>query len=190
MADKQITYPVDVIANLLELTPRRVQQLAGEGYIPKAERGRYALVGAVRGYIRFLKERAINGDAADGEKDKARLLKARADIAVMEAERLNGTLVAVGDVSRVWMDMIGRTKARMRSIPPKVAPLVSLETDVELNRLTLESHIDEALNELSDTPVIGLDLDPADGADETAEDSPGDAADDEAAAAADDQPMG
>jgi hypothetical protein len=50
------TQPVAVIARLLDLTERRVQQLAREGIIPPAarsgnERGRYDLVGAVRGYV-------------------------------------------------------------------------------------------------------------------------------------------
>jgi hypothetical protein len=37
----QPTYPVGVIAKLLMLTERRVQQLAAEGSIPKAQHGRY-----------------------------------------------------------------------------------------------------------------------------------------------------
>lgn len=41
--------PLAVIAKLLDLTERRVQQLSREGVIPKAERGRYDLVGAVKG---------------------------------------------------------------------------------------------------------------------------------------------
>lgn len=50
------TYPVGVIAKLLMLTERRVQQLVDAGFIPKAARGKYDLVGSVQGYVRFLKE--------------------------------------------------------------------------------------------------------------------------------------
>ncbi len=38
------TYPVETIAELPDLTPRRVYQLTTEGIIPKASRGRYELV--------------------------------------------------------------------------------------------------------------------------------------------------
>ena len=52
-------YPVKTIASILNLTERRVQQLAHEGIIPKAERGKYDLIGCVRAYIKYLQERAI-----------------------------------------------------------------------------------------------------------------------------------
>ena len=40
------TQPIGVIAKLLDLSERRVQQLSREGVIPKAERGQYDLVGS------------------------------------------------------------------------------------------------------------------------------------------------
>jgi hypothetical protein len=50
--------PIGVIARLLDLSERRVQQPSGEGVIPKAERGHYDLVGAVRGYLVYLRNLA------------------------------------------------------------------------------------------------------------------------------------
>ncbi len=44
------THPVETIAKLLILTERRVQQLAREGILPKAEHGRYELVPVVQAY--------------------------------------------------------------------------------------------------------------------------------------------
>ena len=95
------TYPVTTIAKLLILTPRWVQHLAREGVIPKSERGRYELVPAVQGYIRYLRDRAIGADLPDGGGDhKIRLLKARADIAEYEAERMAGELAPVDEVEK------------------------------------------------------------------------------------------
>ena len=51
------TQPIAVIAKLLDLSERRVQQLSREGVIPKATRGQYDLVGSVRGYVRYLRSR-------------------------------------------------------------------------------------------------------------------------------------
>lgn len=53
------SYPVATIAKLFNLTERRVQQLAKEGVIPKPEKGKYDLIGCVRGYIAYLQERAF-----------------------------------------------------------------------------------------------------------------------------------
>lgn len=47
------TAPIESLAKLLDLTPRRVQQLAKEGVIPKpATRGQYDIIPSVVAYIR------------------------------------------------------------------------------------------------------------------------------------------
>ncbi|KTS12886.1 hypothetical protein NS228_25185 [Methylobacterium indicum] len=56
-------------ALLLKLTPRRLQQLAAEGVIPKAARGRYPLAGLIQGYAGYLQDdqrRASKSAAASG----------------------------------------------------------------------------------------------------------------------------
>ena len=57
------TQPIGVIARLLDLSERRVQQLSREGVIPKAERGQYDLIGSVRGYVRYLRDQALKAQA-------------------------------------------------------------------------------------------------------------------------------
>jgi phage terminase Nu1 subunit (DNA packaging protein) len=72
---------------MLLTTPRRLQQLAQNGIIPRAVRGRYELPGAVQAYVRHLAtmaERAeVDGSAVMAA--RARLLEARAQAA--EARR-------------------------------------------------------------------------------------------------------
>ena len=88
--------PLAVIARLLDLSERRVQQLSREGVIPKAERGRYDLVGAVRGYVAYLRDLAVKAQAGapDFGVERARLIKAKADLAEMEADGRRGELLA------------------------------------------------------------------------------------------------
>lgn len=148
------TYPLETIAKLLMLTPRRVQQLVKEGHIPRAERGRYELVPAVQGYIRYLKDRAIGADAEGGEaSDKARLVKARADIAEFEAGLLEGELVRVSDVEAADAEKVSRFKARALSIPSKAAPLVAQESRPDVCQEIVQTFVFEALAELSEIPV-------------------------------------
>ena len=42
------------ISQLLKLTERRIQQLAKDGIIPKADRGEYDMIPVVHAYIDFL----------------------------------------------------------------------------------------------------------------------------------------
>lgn len=152
---KSGTYPVGTIAKLLELTERRVYQLAAQGIIPRTPKGRYELVPAVRGYIKYLRDRAINADVKDGEEGdhKKRLMKARADIAQMEAERLREELVPVEHVTRVWTDAAARFRQRVLAIPHKAAPLVAAEPGIEACHSILEGYLHEGLSELAGVEV-------------------------------------
>ena len=49
-------YPVDAIAKLLNISPRRIQQLVALEVIPRGERGRYDLLRCVRGYVMYLQQ--------------------------------------------------------------------------------------------------------------------------------------
>ena len=79
--------PIGVIAKLLDLSERRVQQLSREGVIPKAERGQYDLIGSVRGYVRYLRDQAVRAQAGapDYASERARYIRARADLAEIAA---------------------------------------------------------------------------------------------------------
>lgn len=177
------TYPVSTISKLLLLTDRRVQQLAKEGVLPKGDRGRYELVPVVQAYIKYLKDRAIGADMPGDEGDhKRRLLKARADIAEMEAERLAGDLVPVDQVEKTWVEITSRVRQRMLSVAPKAAPIAAVETTAEACHEVIETFIHEGLAELAAIPVISVE--PA------ATSSTEDADDDGTASEADDQPVG
>lgn len=177
------TYPVGTIAKLLLLTERRVQQLVKEGVLPKAERSRYELVPVVQAYIKYLKDRAIGADMPGDEGDhKRRLLKARADIAEMEAERLAGDLVPVEQVEKAWVEITSRVRQRMLAVAPKAAPIAAVETTAEACHEVIETFIHEGLAELAATPVISIEPPAKSVLDESDDDG--------AAAEADDQPVG
>lgn len=177
------TYPIGTIAKLLLLTDRRVQQLAKEGVLPRGERGRYELVPVVQSYIKYLKDRAIGADMPGDEGDhKRRLLKARADIAEMEAERLAGDLVPVDQVEKSWVEITSRVRQRMLAVAPKAAPIAAVETSAEACHEVIETFIHEGLAELAATPVLSSEPTSQGGDDDTEDDG--------AAAETDDQSVG
>jgi hypothetical protein len=62
------TVSTESLAKLLMLSTDRIRQLARAGHIPRAGHGRFNLVAAVQGYVKFLKDddhRASRSAAAD-----------------------------------------------------------------------------------------------------------------------------
>lgn len=63
-------YSAAIIARLIDLTERRVQQLAREGVLPRGSRGKYPLVGVVRAYVRYLRQTGTAEGQIDPDKLK------------------------------------------------------------------------------------------------------------------------
>jgi phage terminase Nu1 subunit (DNA packaging protein) len=145
-----------VIAQLFELTERRVRELAAEGVIPKPHRGQYDLIGCVRGYIRFLKSRALVDASGGGDlrHERTRLVKARADEAELNLGVRRRELVEIAFAVDLLRDVIGACRARLLAYPTKIAPLVKECESVPAIYTLLEREMHEALDELA-----GLDLD-------------------------------
>ena len=147
--------PIAVIAKLLDLSERRVQQLSREGVIPKATRGQYDLIGSVRGYVRYLRDQAAKAQAGapDYASERARFLRARADLAEMEAEQKRGSLLAAEDVETAWIAVLARLRTRLLALPDRLAPLVHAETSPAGVRDVIRGAIREALEELAESDV-------------------------------------
>jgi phage terminase Nu1 subunit (DNA packaging protein) len=116
------TQPIGVIAKLLDLSDRRVQQLSREGVIPKAERGQYDLIGSVRGYVRYLRDQALKAQAGapDYAAERARFIRARADLAEMEAEEKRGSLLAADQVETASISVLARIRTRLLALPDRL----------------------------------------------------------------------
>lgn len=183
MADPQ-SYPAATIAKLLNITERRLQQLAKDGIVPKSERGRYPLVESVRGYVKFLQDRSAGRQAApiDQHAEKLRLTRAQADKAELEASELAGSLVRVDEVEAQWSAVLGSVRARLLAMPSKVGPRARAAATDQAAAGEIEAEVLEALQELSN------------GSSESSRDGEGDlaprASGAGAAAEADRQPVG
>lgn len=149
------TYPLDTISKLLDLTPQRVNQLVNQGIIPRAERGRYELVPVVRAYIHFLRDRKIQGDVHgdDYSTYRTRLTKARAEMAEKENAQLDSKLIPADDAKQAWSAMVANARARLLSIPNKIAPIVCAAETINEAREIIKIEIYEALNELADVEI-------------------------------------
>lgn len=107
---------------MLDVTPRRIRQLADEGTVIKAGPGEYELHASVLGYVR----RTVSGDEGY-EADRARKMAADADLAEIQAARAAGAVVEAKGALRCWQESIEVAVAKLANVGPTVAPLVILE---------------------------------------------------------------
>jgi len=148
------------IALILDLSERRIQQLAKAGHIPKIEgkRGRYPMIASIQGYIKYLRSLSLELDAeSDIAGAKLRVEMARAEILELDAAQKASELVHKDHVERVWTSITGLIKAKLLSLPSKAAGDVFASRNINEVRATLEASIDEVLIELSETDVESYD---------------------------------
>ncbi len=158
MKNSHPTYPVKTIATLLLISDRRVQQLTKEGIIPKAERGKYHLAPTVQGYIRYLQSRtlgtATQSNTPEYHQEKARKIKAEADIAEMDAAKMAETLVLVDDVKHAWSELVTEVRTRLRNLPVRILPSIIGETNETRLKDVLLAEIDDALLAIANGDTI------------------------------------
>lgn len=184
--------PIGVIAKLLDLSERRVQQLSREGVIPKANRGQYDLIGSVRGYVRYLRDQALKAQAGapDYAAERARFIRARADLAEMEAEEKRRSLIAADEIEAAWIAVLALLRTRLLGLPDRLAPQVFDQSTIGDTRTLIRSAIREVLDDLAE-PDIDLETDPEiDGLADPEADGADRAGGAEAAARSDDQRLG
>ena len=110
-------WPEAELAEWLDLSRQRLEQLAEEGTIPGATDAGWPAKKCVGGYIRKLRERLPD----EGKIDRARLLKAQASTAELEQAALEGTLSDRAQVNFDMKDTITRGAAaigRLKTLTP------------------------------------------------------------------------
>lgn len=80
---------------------------------------------------------------------RTRKMNAEAEMAELELAKVHGALVIADHVVDAWNDVLGAFKAKLMSVPSKLAPIVSAEDDPALCQKIAEDIINETLEELS-----------------------------------------
>ena len=127
-------------ARLLMISDERVRQLQKQGYIPRApKRGVVPLVGAVQGYLRYLKdeERQSSKSAAASRVTDARTREIELRIAERQRD-----LIPQEDARAVIGEMAAMLKAEFVGLPARVT------RDLDLRR-TLEQEVDASFARLA-----------------------------------------
>ena len=147
---------------------RRLEQLAhGDDPPPRSSDGTYP----PREFGEWLRRRVLadvgigqDGTAYDYEAERARLTHHQANNAALDEAKKRGELIPAEDVAREWADLIGRARAKLLGLPPRLAAHAMTCATVREAEEFARAEVYAALSELGETPD-----------DDPAADSPGDA---------------
>lgn len=147
MSDRGNICSRKVVAQVLDLTERRVLQLTQDGVLEEYSAGWYKLLPAIRCYIQYLRSKTEHGSEKD-QLAKVKRESAELDLAVKKNE-----LHLAADIEFVMTNMLVAFKAKLETLPYKVLPTIIgvPDGDDRVDRITtiLKSAVEEALAELS-----------------------------------------
>ena len=161
MDNKKISNPegimvgTKVLASILDISDRRVRQLVEEGVIDKVKTGTFELIPTVRKYILHIKVKNDN-KSDEGSRDNALLAektmheRAKRKIAELELAQMEGNLHDAEDIEREMTKMLAAFRARILSIPSKLAPKLIAQTEIAVIEDALQDEVHNALLELSE----------------------------------------
>lgn len=140
---------VNKLAKLMGVTPSWISRLVKEG-LPRQQRGTYDASDCILWYVRYLqkklKEKAV--PTGDGlytpiHAEKARAMRADASLKEIELAEKRKELISVSEVAEVFLDLVVMTKARIMTVPAKIAA----EVTAEMSRLMIQAKSQEFLEE-------------------------------------------
>ena len=135
------------LAQRLRLTPRRIQQLVGEG-LPRVTLRKYDVDAVLDWYIARLEKRLAGEsdedvDGVSQRKHELRLLAAKADMHELDLAVKRGDLVSIAETEKAMTDLVIATRARILTVPARVAG----ELVGEKSRVMAQARIEKALKE-------------------------------------------
>lgn len=160
MSGSDPTYGVEVMARLLNISARRIQQLAKEGVVPKASRGQYPLAATVQAYCKYLQDLVQDPSGTtktDYYLERARKTKAEADIAEMEAAKMRGDLVDAEEMKSTLELVMSEVKTKLlNNAPSRIAARSKSEKKEAAIKAIAKQEISASLQVLSSTDPADL----------------------------------
>ena len=163
MAGKNLQ-KVEIIAKLFQVTVRRIQQLTQEGVLQTIEITennrkvrRYDLMPTIQAYIKYLSDKAYGRDQKESVSNKeeeklqaeVEIKKAKAKIAQLELDELEGRMHSAEDVESMTTDLCLAVRSALLFMPGQLAIDVAEVTDAAEISEIIKSTVNDILDELS-----------------------------------------
>jgi phage terminase Nu1 subunit (DNA packaging protein) len=135
---------------------RTIRQWITEGVIPQTDDMAVVVKCIITYYKGQMAEARRDRTKGNGDDDeftyqyqKTRLTQAQADKVELENREREGELVEADEVRRTWLEMITAARAKLLSVPTKVAPQAIVMSNAGEAEQLIKTFICEALEELS-----------------------------------------
>jgi len=117
-SDGQTIISTEMASKLLDLTPRRLRQLAEEGRIDRIGRDQWSVVSVVRGYVAYLKdrERIAREEGVAAKATDARTREIEQRIAIRDRE-----LIPLEDAYEAYQNIAGIYLTSFSSLPARIS---------------------------------------------------------------------
>ena len=150
-----------VLADMLGIKQTTVRHLASSGVMPRVTNGRYKMRDCVHNYVMQLRIQSKNPESGStDEKPELRDMQAKHEaiklkMSDMQLKLMQGKLHKSEDVEKVMTNMLASMRAKLLSLPSRVAPRVAEASDPTEVMAILQADIYDALHELSEyTPEM------------------------------------
>lgn len=118
----------------------------------KSEGKGYDLALFVQRWVAYnVDKNTSDGDSLDDAKAIHERIKTRKT--ELEVKRMEGTLVDIGDVRRLWADIANTIMQSMLHLPATIAPMVTMMDNHEVIAHIIDEEIRKVLNMLAETPI-------------------------------------
>lgn len=125
----------------------------GAKLFKQGEDGKCDLAFFVQQWVAYNVDRELGGDSDDLDAVKAKHERIKTKKTRLEVLRMEGKLVDVKDVSRLWSDIANTVKQKLLHLPSTMAPMVQGMDNIEVISNIMYSEISAALTEIADTPL-------------------------------------
>lgn len=157
------------VAAKLGLSDRWLRKLVEDGALQDAGRGNWDAVATARQLIEYrgkeierlkaqlasVESQVQRSEGGTKAAEDARLQRAKADIAEMDAAEKRGELIPRHQVAEALHSAVIIMKTRLNAIAAKVAPLANAAPSVADAERHIREQVDEALDGLGKVEVIG-----------------------------------
>ncbi len=142
------------LAIVLNLSARRIHQMAQDGTLMTVSRGRYLLCDSVQRYINFLSKPTVDEEDAKMEKAKriseAQIKAAKATVAKLEADELKGKMHRSEDVAAMTEDLIYTIRGALNALPGRLAIDVAAASSAAEAAEIIRKEVYKIMRELAD----------------------------------------
>ena len=115
------------------------------------EDGKYDLAMFVQRWVQYNLNRDRDVSSLDDAKTAHEIVKTRKT--ELEVARMEGILVDVNDIRRIWGNIASTVMQNMIRLPSKIAPQIVDMSSIQMIQSIIDKEIRDVLNGIADTPL-------------------------------------